>query len=159
MPEEGIMADDLETRKLLEATETLLSNIREQREALDRRERDLLEDRARYFARLNASTATVIPLTQRQTIPSAEDQQEYESIRGVVRAILEEVHGKKLRVSDIANELERREVKTDAGSYETSARNALRYWMKKNYVKQQPLSYYRWIGTIRGAELLESGVK
>jgi len=153
------MADDLETRKLLEATETLLSNIREQREALDRRERDLLEDHARYSARLNASVATVISLTRRQTIPSEEDQQEYESIRGVVRAILEDAHGKKLRVSDIANELKRREVKTDAGSYETSARNALRYWMKKHYVKQQPLSYYRWIGIFRGADLLESGVK
>jgi hypothetical protein len=154
------MADDQEIRKLLEATETLLANIREQREALDRRERDLLEDRARYQARLHAPTAMVIPLAQRTTtLPSAEDQQEYESIRGVVRAIMEEAHGKKLRVSDIANELERRGVKIEAGSYETSARNAIRRWMKKNYVKQQPLSYYRWIGPFRGAELLENSVK
>jgi len=131
------------------AAELLLADIRRQREALDRRERDLREQIAGYRSRVGISSGTRSESIDFESVDEKEssrgDAGGSDSYGAITEAIVVAMHDTKRRmnVPQIAAALEARRIPIRAKSYLAATRTAVRRLAEKGTVRRVATGYYR----------------
>ncbi len=135
-----------ELKRLYSAAELLLADVKRQREAIDRRERELTDLVAAYKAQIGEQpdmfNFRLDTFGENESRAATNGEAPgYGAITETVLAVFRE-HGRRMNVPEAAKALELRGVPKTAKSYDAMARTAIRRLHARKKLRKVALGYY-----------------